>query len=505
MDERLVLIDGHALAYRAFFALPLEAFSTKGGEPTNATYGFTRTLLDLILSDNPPRYLALCFDLGKTFRDELFEEYKGTREKMPDELRLQIRRIREVGQALNIPVIEKDGFEADDLLGTIARLAKGWGVPVHIITGDQDILQLVDDNTMVELPPTRQQRSPRLFDKDAVMAKLGVRPDQVVDYKALVGDKSDNIPGVQGIGPKTAQKLLAEYDTFEGIYANIGQLKGAVKSRLENDRDNAILSQTLARIVTDVPLALELDACETHDFDPGPVLDLFRELEFRTFSSRLSADESSAESPLAAIPTVTTVVRDKTALRSLVDLLEQADEISFDVETTSLDTLEAELVGICLAVEAGKAFYIPVGHVKGSVQSDAGQMGLFAGKKLLEDGQLPLEEVLDALAPVLTDPAIRKIAHHAKYDYAVLVNHGLKVQPIGFDTLIAEWLTDPASKHLGLKDLAFHRLGVQMQPQRPYWQGNESKAVFRGSYRRSSPVWSGRRRHDTEIGQRAEA
>ena len=179
--EQLVLIDGHALAYRVFFALPLDAFTTKSGEPTNATFGFTRTLLDIIFSDDPPQYLAVSFDVGATFRDELFAEYKGTREKMPDELSLQIERIREVVRALNIPVLELEGFEADDVLGTIARQARVQGVPTRIITGDRDLLQLVDDNTQVELPPRRGNQAPQLFNVPEVVDYFGVRPDQVVD------------------------------------------------------------------------------------------------------------------------------------------------------------------------------------------------------------------------------------------------------------------------------------------------------------------------------------
>ena len=205
--NQLVLIDGHALAYRMFFALPIDAFTTKDGEPTNATYGFIRTVLERILADNPPQYFAVSFDLGKTFRDEMFAEYKGTREKMPDELRLQISRIQEVLKALNVPILTLEGFEADDVLGTIARQIKPQGVPVYIITGDRDLLQLVDDNTLVELPQ-RGSRPPEVFDVDGVVNYFGVQPDQVVDWKAMVGDSSDNIPGVRGVGQKTATKLL---------------------------------------------------------------------------------------------------------------------------------------------------------------------------------------------------------------------------------------------------------------------------------------------------------
>ncbi|NJN53697.1 MAG: DNA polymerase I, partial [Anaerolineae bacterium] len=310
-EHKLVLIDGHALAYRMFFALPLEAFSTKSGEPTNATYGFTRTILERILGDNPPQYFAVSFDVGATFRDAMFAEYKGTREKMPDELALQIERIKEVVQALNIPILELDGYEADDVLGTIARQAKPLGVPVHIITGDRDLFQLVDDNTLVELPPRKGSGRPELFDTEAVIAYWDVRPDQVVDYKALVGDSSDNIPGVAGVGPKTAVKLLSEYDTLDGIYTNIESIKGANQKKLLDGKENAYLSQKLAQIVTDAPIELDLAACVAHDFDVNVVLEMFRELDFRSLTKELLERVETAvdiAAPVDVAPPTETII-----------------------------------------------------------------------------------------------------------------------------------------------------------------------------------------------------
>ena len=463
--KKLVLIDGHALAYRMFFALPLEAFTTKEGEPTNATYGFTRTLMELILADNPPEYLAVSFDLGRTFRDDLFEEYKGTREKMPDELRVQIERIREVVMALNIPVLELENFEADDVLGTVAQQAKPHNVPVHIITGDRDLLQLVDDNTRVELP-SRASRPPEIYDDEAVIEKFGVRPDQIVDYKALVGDTTDNIPGVKGVGAKTAAKLLNEYETLDAIYANIDAIKGAMGKKLAEDKDNAYLSQKLARIVTDAPITLDIEACRTQDFDGATVLEMFRALEFRTLTNMLVEHlgdeigdvviESTSEPP-----TETIIVRTQKQLGELVTALNNAKTISFDLETTSLNKMKADIVGICLAVKSPTAYYIPVGHLAGEAQTTSGQMGLFAAAAQLADGQLPLKTVLDAIRPAMTNPAIGKVAHNAKYDYIIFKRHGLDVTPITFDTMIAEWLTDPSTKFKGLKDLSFHRLGIE--------------------------------------------
>ncbi|MFO7679210.1 MAG: DNA polymerase I [Chloroflexota bacterium] len=464
--KKLVLIDGHALAYRMFFALPLEAFTTKEGEPTNATYGFTRTLLELILAANPPEYLAVSFDVGKTFRDDLFTDYKGTREKMPDELRLQIERIREVVQALNIPVLELEGYEADDVLGTVSRQAKPHAIPVHIITGDRDLLQLVDDNTRVELP-TRGGKPPEIYDENAVAEKFGVRPDQFVDYKALVGDTSDNIPGVAGIGPKTAVTLLTEYETLDNLYAHINSVKGATRKKLEAGKNSAYLSQKLARIVTDAPITLHIEACRTHDFEAAPVLDMFRALEFRSLTNMLieALGEDAADITVettAEAPTQTVIVRTPEQLAELVSALNNAQIISFDLETTSLDKMAADIVGICLAVKPGTGYYIPVGHLAAEAQTTSGQMGLFAAAAQLADGQLSLAAVTDAIRPAMTNPAIAKVAHNAKYDFIIFKRHGLTVSPIRFDTMIAEWLTDPATKHKGLKDLARHRLGIEM-------------------------------------------
>jgi DNA polymerase-1 len=467
MQPKLVLIDGHALAYRMFYALPLEAFTTEDGEPTNATYGFTRTLLERLLSDHPPEYFAVSFDLGRTFRDDMFAEYKGTREKMPDELRVQIGRIKDVVRAFSIPILELEGYEADDVLGTVANQAKGLGVLSHIITGDRDLLQLVDDNTVVELPPRRGSQSPELFDIAAVVDYFGVLPEQVVDWKALVGDTSDNIPGVRGVGQKTATRLLQQYATLDEIYEHVDAIKGAMGKKLAEGKENAYLSYRLAKIVTDAPITLDLQACLAKDFDATVVVDMFRELEFRTLTRQLLerlGDDSRAselnEQPL----TEAILVNSKAQLDELVAKLNAAEMISFDVETTGLDKMTAGVVGICLAVEPPVGYYIPTGHLEQPEQASTGQMSLFAGQAALAADQLPLESVLEAIRPAMTDPNIPKVAHNAKYDYTILDRHDMRTTPITFDTMIAEFLTNPASKHKGLKDLARHRLGMEMTP-----------------------------------------
>jgi DNA polymerase-1 len=465
MQPRIELIDGHALAYRMFFALPLDAFSTGSGEPTNATFGFTRTIIERLLGDDPPDYFAVSFDLGRTFRDDLFEEYKGTREKMPDELSVQIDRIKEVVQAFNIPILELEGYEADDVLGTVALQANEQDVFAYIITGDRDLLQLVNDKTTVQLPPRRGNQDPEVYDPAGVVDYFGVAPAQVVDWKALVGDKSDNIPGVRGVGEKTATRLLQQYGSLENIYEHIDEIKGAMQNNLLEGKDDAFLSQRLARIVTDAPITLDLAACKSHDFDLSTVLDIFRDLEFRTLTRQLLENTPDAPSNLeisAQSPTETVVVRTEADLRAMVDKLENAPKISFDVETTGLDKMTAGIVGLCLAVDSPVAYYVPVGHLKQVQQNSKGQMSLFAGEEILAPNQLHLERVLSAIRPAMTDPQIPKIAHNAKFDYTVLDLHGLRVMPIGFDTMIGEWLTDPATKHKGLKDLARHRLGIEM-------------------------------------------
>jgi DNA polymerase-1 len=465
MQPRLELIDGHALAYRMFFALPLDAFSTAEGEPTNATFGFTRTLIERLLGEDPPEYFAVSFDLGRTFRDDLFEEYKGTREKMPDELQVQIERIKEVVRAFNIPILELEGYEADDVLGTVAAQANAQDVYAYIITGDRDLLQLVNDKTSVQLPPFRGNQTPEVYDPAGVVDYFGVAPAQVVDWKALVGDKSDNIPGVSGVGDKTATRLLQQYGSLEGIYEHIDEIKGALQKKLLDGKDNAFLSQKLARIVTDAPIKLDLAACEAHDFDLSAVLDIFRELEFRTLTRQLMEslpDAPSSTDTSAQSPTETVIVRTEKELQALVENLENAKAISFDVETTGLDKMTARIVGLCLAVNSPTSYYIPVGHLEQVQQNTQGQLSLFAGEEVLAPGQLPLDRVLSAIRPAMTDPDIPKIAHNAKFDYTVLDLHGLRVSPIGFDTMIGEWLTNPATKYKGLKDLARHRLGIEM-------------------------------------------
>lgn len=469
MPQKLYLIDGHALAYRTFFALTSGAagsrWQTSSGEPTAGIYGFASVLMRLLKTDRPD-FIAVAFDTGKTFRDEMYPEYKATRAKMPDDLRPQIERIRQMVDAFNIPRLEMEGFEADDVLGSVALQAASQGIGVKIITGDRDLLQLVGDHVIVNLPEGGKLADAKDYlSDDDVRLKFGVPASLVVDYKALVGDASDNIPGVKGVGEKTAQSLFENYTSLDDIYTHIEQLPAKLRSRLEDGRQMAYLSRDLARIRTDLPVRLDLEHARADQFDAGRVEKLFRELEFRTLipevlalqggapavqgqgarPGQLSMFETSApvvQVPRPASALAVEIVDTYEKLAHLAAELAKAGVISFDTETTSTEEMQAQLVGISLSTHAGSGWYIPVGH--------------------LQAQNLPIEDVLGALAGPLTNPAIQKIGHNLKYDYLIIARHGLRVSPLSFDTMIAEWLVDPASRSLGLKNLAFVRLGEEM-------------------------------------------
>jgi len=466
MPPILYLLDGHGLAYRAYYALTAggtrtNVFQTTSGELTAGVYGFTSILLRIFEQENPD-YLAVVFDRGKTFRHEMYAEYKGTRAKMPDDLRAQVERMREIVDAFNIPRLEKDNYEADDVLGSVARWAsEEKGLSVKIITGDKDLLQLVKKSVVVNLAGSKLSDAKDFFPED-VKQKLGVPPEKVVDFKALCGDPSDNIPGVKGIGEKTAVKLLEEFGTLDGIYEHLDEISGRAKTALEGSKEQAYLSQKLAQIVTDLDMQLDLDQARIDRFNPQAVENLFRELEFRSLMEQLNAlvgrmhpvisqeqqmdlftqSQAKTEQVKSSGEIDTVLVNTPELLSDLKTHLEDAKQIALDTETTDTDPMRAKLVGISLAVEPDRGYYIPVGHAEGQ--------------------QLSVESVFDALSGPLTDPKIGKVGHNLKYDYLVLKRAGLAVSPLTFDTMIAEWLINPASRNLGLKNLAWVRLGYEM-------------------------------------------
>jgi DNA polymerase I len=278
-SKTFVIVDGHALIYRGYYAIP--ALSTKQGELVNAVFGFTSLLLNM-LSNIKPDYLAVAFDLkGPTFRHEAYEEYKATRSETPDDLISQVPRIRQIVEAFQIPVFQQAGFEADDLIGTIAhKIQDHPDVNLLILSGDMDLTQLITEQVKV-VTPLSGFNAVKTYDAQAVMDKYAIRPDQMVDFKAMMGDASDNIPGVAGIGKKTAAKLLFQFDTLDGIYENLGEIKGAVHDKLVTDKEMAYKSQHLATIVTDIPIELDLQSCKTHEVNSQTIRLLFEELEFK--------------------------------------------------------------------------------------------------------------------------------------------------------------------------------------------------------------------------------
>jgi len=447
--QKFVIIDGHALIHRAYHAIP--PLTTKGGEIVNAVYGFSVILLKVI-KDLSPDFVVVALDLpDKTFRHHEFKEYKANRPPAPDDLISQFALVREVIEAFDMPIFEKPGFEADDLIGSLAEKVKeDKSIETFIVTGDLDELQLVDDSTKV-YTMKRGFTDTVIYDQAMIADRYGLRPDQFVDFKALKGDPSDNIPGVAGIGEKTAVGLIQEYGTLDGVYHSLDKIKPAIAIKLTENKEIAYLSQKLSKIVTDVPINLKLDKCCTHEFDRNKVFELFRRLEFKSLLNKLPGQpsqtdmfsENSTKNKSQEHFTIENyhVIETEKALDLLVKKLGKAEVISIDTETDSLDEISAILVGISIAFDEGEAYYIPIKHVEGT--------------------QLSIELVRKYLGPMLINKT-PKIGHNIKFDYVILDNAGFKLAPITFDTMIGAYLLNPNARAQKLEDLAFAELGIEM-------------------------------------------
>jgi len=450
--KRLLLIDGHALAYRAYHAIP--PLTSPSGEQTNATFGYANMLLKAI-QDYDPDYVVAAFDAGRTFRHDTFKEYKATRAETPDDLRVQFERIRELTEALGIPVYVKEGYEADDILGTLAKQASEMGLETIIVTGDSDTFQLISPDVKV-LTPRRTFGDVQLYDVEAIRQRYGLDPQRLIDLKALMGDSSDNIPGVRGIGAKTATALLQKYGSLEELYEHLDEVeKARFRKALEEGRESAFLSKALVTIRRDVDVSLDLEKCKWGDFDRQKVMQLLRELGFHSLVNRIPEGRSNghgeqlglfeeAEEELVDY----TVVDTEDALDKLVEKLRKASRVALDTETTGTKPMEAELVGISLSDAPGKAYYIPLGHVAS-----------LEGKE-----QLSLDLVREKLGPVLADAKVERVFHNAKFDMMVLAEHGIEVKGPCFDTMIAAWLLSPSGRGIGLKEQVWQRLGIEMTP-----------------------------------------
>ncbi|MFC1956292.1 DNA polymerase I [Chloroflexota bacterium] len=449
----LVLFDGNALMHRAFHALP--PFTVRRtGEMVGAVYGFAQMLLKVI-NDLKPTHYAMAFDKkAPTFRHKLFDQYKAHRPSTPDDLVQQIERVRELVGAFHMPIFELDEYEADDVLGTLSQQASQQGIDTVIVTGDADAMQLVSPRVKVLYPKSGKIFGDTiLYDEAAVDSKYGVAPQHIADLKGLVGDSSDNIPGVPGIGGKTATKLIQEFGSIEQIYVHVDEVTPPrMQSLLRENEDIARQSKKLATIVTQTPVSLNLDDCQVIGYDCNQVADLFRELEFGSLLPRLqnmgTAEVAAGlppvqveEQPQVNYHTVTTT----TDLDKLLNRLSATGSFAFDTETTSLNAMSAQLVGISLSPAPGEAYYIPVGHVGwGEVE------------------QLSLEQVIGRLKPCLEDVKSAKFAQNGKYDMILLAECGIAVNNLTFDTMIAAYLL--GEKSLGLKSLAFSKLGIEMTP-----------------------------------------
>jgi DNA polymerase-1 len=443
----LVLFDGNALLHRAYHALPpLTVRQT--GESVGAVYGFALMLLKVINELKPSHY-AIAFDMkGPTFRHELFDQYKAQRPETPQELIGQLGRGKQLVSAFNIPIFELQGYEADDILGALSQQASQKDVDTIIVTGDADTMQLVSPRVKVLYPKPRGGFSnTTLYDEAAVAEKYGVRPEQIADLKGLVGDPSDNIPGVSGVGAKTAAKLLEQFGSIEQIYENIDQVTPPkLQNLLRENEAIARQSKELATIVTQTPVTLKLDDCRVSQYDRNKVTGLLRELEFASLLSKLPQMETETAGVEAKPPAGEyKIVSEAADLDNLIKRLSKARSFAFDTETTGLDPMAAKLVGLSFAPAEGEAYYIPVGH-----------------EGLDPISQLPLEEVIARLKSLMEDEKLAKLAHNGKYDMTVLAEHGLNVQNLTFDSMIAAYLL--GEKSLGLKNLAFSRLAVEMTP-----------------------------------------
>lgn len=468
----LVLVDGHAIAFRSYFALSRAGSRTKDGFPTWAIFGFTRVLIEIIESFKP-EYIIMTFDTGEpTFRHEMYDAYKGNRSKAEDDFIVQMPYIVDMVKAFNIPIYQKAGYEADDLIGTLAKKAVQEGFEVDIITGDQDLMQLVDENTSVFLP-NREGAGLKKYCTQDVIDKYGVTPEQIVDYKAIKGDPSDNIPGVKGIGEKGASKLIQDFGTLENIYENLTKVdKERTRNLLLESRENAFLSKKLATIHVDSPVEFDVKKAILEKPDEEVLKELLRKLEFRTILENLTKIFANYDNKLPDeedelwfdfkeddykkedLDLNVKIVSSLEELENLVETLNKKDFFAIDLETDNINALIANIVGISIAYRDNEeqlkakdfnTFYIPVDH------------------KLIEDLEknLPLDKTIELFKPLLENPLVKKVGHNLKYEINVFSNYDVILTGLQDDTFISDYVVDPSKAH-GLKDIAKNTLNYNM-------------------------------------------
>ena len=453
-EKKLFLLDAYALAYRSYYAFIKNPRINSKGENTSAVFGFAMSLLDVI-NKQQPTHIGVVFDpKGPNFRHEMYKEYKANREAMPEDMRQSIPYIKEMIEAFNIPVLEVAGFEADDVIGTLAKRAEKEGFKVYMMTPDKDYAQLVTDNVFV-FKPARGGNDPELWTPEKVLEKFKVTPDNIIDLLGLMGDSSDNVPGCPGIGPKGAEKLITEFGTIEGIYENIEALKGKQKQNMIDFKEQVLLSKTLVTIETKVPIEFNENALAYEKPNAEKIKELFDRLEFRNLVNRVlgttpttqkkqapppiqgslfdmfdNANEMPAEAPAEKFNSIKTknieynLVQTDEEIEALLTVLLKQKEVCFDTETTSLTIHSAQLVGLSLSYSKGKACYIPFNQdYKEAVTK------------------------LEKLNPFFKDENILKVGQNIKYDIMVLMNYNIEVKGPMFDTMIAHYLIEPEQRH----------------------------------------------------------
>jgi DNA polymerase I len=456
--EKIVLIDAMALAYRAYFAFISRPLRTKDGFPTSAIYGFLTQLIK-VLEDVHPDYVLVAFDLKEpTFRHVEYAAYKANRQAMPEDMVPQIAKIKELVAALDIPVYSLAGYEADDIIGTVAKHAAASGMTAYMITPDKDYVQLVDDNINI-VKPGKSTEEIALFDIERVRKDYGFEPIQMIDYLALVGDASDNVPGVKGIGEKTAVPLIQKYHSLENIYSHIdGITPPGVKAKLEANKENAFLSKRLVTIEIKTPIEIDLNATKIQVPDFEKVRAMFGELDFKqALLQRLIQFYQTSESP-TPVEVADTSVADRTFnkehvsyklvikkedARKLADELSKVDEFVFDTETDGLDQFNLHVAGVSFCTQEKTAHYVAINPFKGD--------GIF--EPTLSSDRFPADDFVKIFKPVFENKAIKKICQNGKFDIAVMETLGIRVENFTFDTMIAAFLIDPDQK-VGMDDLS---------------------------------------------------
>jgi len=431
-SEIVYLVDGSSYVHRAYHAI--RNLSNSRGLPTNAIFGFTKMVLKLF-DEKKPKYLAIIFDAkGPNFRHQLYEDYKATRPPMPDDMIEQLPYIRAVVQGLNIRMIEREGYEADDVIGTLARMSEEKDFRVIVVSGDKDFRQIISSKTSMW-----DTMKDRMVDYDTLTKEYGLEPGQMIDLMGLAGDSADNIPGVPGVGEKTAMGLIKEFGTLETVYEHLDDIKKKkLKENLEKSREEAILSKKLVTIDRFVPIDEEIDDLKVGEPDKEEMVRIFRDLEFRGLWDQFADRKTSADTDYRLCLT-------EEDLYSLAEMIRQKEIISIDTETTSNDPLRAKLVGISVSWEENRAYYLPLAH-----------------RYLGAPDQLGTAKALKILKPILEDEKIPKIGQNIKYDALVLRCHGVELQGIHFDTMIASYVINPGLRQHNLDHLAQHYLNHKM-------------------------------------------